>query len=248
MSVASFSRWWIRSDAVLQEHSSSLAPTANYHQSVGLIKVWLSSLCSCGYAEKGIGRGPIWDHTVSVRGRRCEIGLLAVINLWPWDPKHLQLLASRKLTRGKGKNGTAGRPLWQTLSLGGRSPMRSTWDCMCRLKLDEKCSTPKAHLSRRHREQNISICEWVLQLLGLCCVGKWVPLGAELQVQNRDALPRKGNNGRRQRPLALHAKCPPPAAPIVNLKKGCALLIHDTHLHINGPPFHGKWTYARCGS
>lgn len=27
------------------------------------------------------GGGPTQDHTVSVRGRRCEIGLLAVINL-----------------------------------------------------------------------------------------------------------------------------------------------------------------------
>lgn len=74
-------------DRVLQEQSSGPASTANYHQSRGLIKVWLSSECSWGYAERGIGRGigrgPTQDHTVSVRGRRCEIGLLAVINLWP---------------------------------------------------------------------------------------------------------------------------------------------------------------------
>lgn len=70
-------------DHVLQEQSAGPASTANYHQSRGLIKVWLSSECSWGYAERGIGRGPTEDHTVSVRGRRCEIGLLAVINLWP---------------------------------------------------------------------------------------------------------------------------------------------------------------------
>lgn len=69
--------------ASCRSKSSGPASTANYHQSRGLIKVWLSSECSWGYAEWGIRRGPTQDHTVSVRGRRCEIGLLAIINLWP---------------------------------------------------------------------------------------------------------------------------------------------------------------------
>lgn len=44
-------------DRVLQEQSSGPASTANYHQSRGLIKVWLSSECSWGYAERGDREG-----------------------------------------------------------------------------------------------------------------------------------------------------------------------------------------------
>lgn len=125
-------------DCMLEEHCSGPASTANYHQSRGLIKVWLSSECSGGYAERGIGRGPTQDHTVSVRGRRCEIGLLAIINLWPEVSRRMVNSAAGKKKSHSREVKTVlldvrcGQEKWDALSLERLSLMRSTRDWMNR--------------------------------------------------------------------------------------------------------------------
>lgn len=52
--------------------------------------------------------GPAQDHTVSVRGRRCEIGLLAIINLWPPSPKYQRAGRVEQLGRGEPNRGKVG--------------------------------------------------------------------------------------------------------------------------------------------
>lgn len=61
--------------------------------------------------------GPAQDHTVSVRGRRCEIGLLAIINLWPAPPKYhgagrVEQPGGGEPSRGKGGTCTPVCRLW----------------------------------------------------------------------------------------------------------------------------------------
>lgn len=160
-------------DRVLQEQSLGPASTANYHQSRGLIKVWLSSECSWGYAERGIGRGPTQDHTVSVRGRRCEIGLLAVINLWPQSTTALGEFGSwekKKTHSGERKivllDVRRGQEKWDALSQESCSLMRSRGDWMYkgrffRTEGDKKFTTYTVHICTGDSEiSESSICEF----------------------------------------------------------------------------------------
>lgn len=96
----------------------------------------------------------------------------------------------------------------------------------------------------------------------MCSVEKCVPLGAELQVWNRDVnLPLRETTTHssvvaEDRWLSL-SNASPLRHSIAKLDvnhtgkggaTGTALLIHETRLHINSAPFHGKQTYARGGT
>lgn len=94
-----------------------------------------------------------------------------------------------------------------------------------------------------------------------CCVGKCVPLGAESQVWSEDVnfSPSGKQQPTSQWPLKMDGstcQTPPLCYNITKLDingtgkwegRGTALLIHETHLHINSAPFHGRQTYARGG-
>lgn len=94
-----------------------------------------------------------------------------------------------------------------------------------------------------------------------CRWGKCVPLGAQLQVWSEDVnfSPSGKQQPTAQRPLKMDGStCQPPPL-CYNITKldingtgkweatGTALFIHETHLHINSAPFHGRQTYARGG-
>lgn len=127
-------------DRVLQEQSSGLASTANYHQSRGLIKVWLSSECSRGNAEEG-GR-PGGGVPPKITLCLSEAGAVK-LDCWPlstFDPKNqgawrFQQLGERKLTRGRGKKllvVRCGQEKWDAMSPERRSLMRSRRNWMYR--------------------------------------------------------------------------------------------------------------------
>lgn len=94
-----------------------------------------------------------------------------------------------------------------------------------------------------------------------CCWEKCVPRGARLQVWSGDVnfSPSGKQQPTSQRPLKMDGstcQTPPLCYNITKLDingtgkwegRGNALLIHETHLHINSAPFHGRQTYARGG-
>lgn len=81
------------------EGLEGLAWAANYYQTTRLIKVLIRFLRIC---RRGGWEGSPSDHTVSVRSRLCEIGLLLVMNLWP--PPDSDYKGKKVSTHRLGKN------------------------------------------------------------------------------------------------------------------------------------------------
>lgn len=107
---------------------SATASTANYQQSRGLIKVWLSSECSWGYAESGIERvPPKITRCLSEAGAvKLDCWPLSTFDLLPQSitaVEEFSSLEEKKPAEGKGKTARlcvrCGQAKWNSLPLEG---------------------------------------------------------------------------------------------------------------------------------
>jgi len=88
---------------------------ANYHKSRGLIKVWLSSECSRGYAERGISRGSTQDHTCLSEAGAVKLDCWPLSTFDPKVPRCRVNSAAGKGSHKKKENSAAGCCHWQEL-------------------------------------------------------------------------------------------------------------------------------------